>query len=119
MSRAPRSALYLKLAGVFTLCAVGGPLLMYAVTPDPDELFKRFSPELQKHNLENRDRRQAEYDDFRSKLIEYSKSDKPIWAAAKEAQEKARREIQERARGEESQRKEAVRGMREEMERGR
>jgi hypothetical protein len=117
MSR--RTTLYLKLAGVFTLCAVGGPLLMYYVTPDPDELFKRFSPELQKHNLENRERRIAEYEDFRSKMIEYSKSDKPIWEAAKEAQEKARRELVAKGIREEEERRAAQKGMREEMERSR
>lgn len=118
MSRAPRGPLYAKMAGIFTLCAVGGPLLMYALTPDPDELFKRFSPELQKHNLENRERRKAEYEDFRAKMIEYSKSDKPIWIAAQEAQEKARLDIQERARLAEQDRRTVQREMREEMKRG-
>ena len=68
-------------------------MVMYYVTPAEGELFKRFSPELQKHNLENRDRRQRDYEDFVSKLKEYSKSDKPIWEAAAEAQEKARQEL--------------------------
>jgi hypothetical protein len=48
-----------------------------SVTPTEGELFKRFSPELQKHNLENRERRQRDYEDFVGKLKEYSKSDKP------------------------------------------
>jgi hypothetical protein len=48
-----------------------------SVTPNEGELFKRFSPELQKHNLENRERRQRDYEDFVGKLKEYSKSDKP------------------------------------------
>jgi hypothetical protein len=88
-----RGGMYFKMASIFTLCAVGGPILMYYVTPAEGELFKRFSPELQKHNLENRERRQRDYEDFVSKLKEYSKSDKPIWEAAAEAQEKARQEI--------------------------
>lgn len=50
---------------------------MYYVTPAEGELFKRFSPELQRHNLENRERRTAEYLDFAGKMREYSKSDKP------------------------------------------
>lgn len=66
---------------------------MYYVTPSEGELFKRFSPELQAHNLANRDRRQREYEDFLGKLKEYSKSDKPIWEAAAEAQRKARDEL--------------------------
>lgn len=119
MSRAPRGALYAKLIGVFTLCSVGGPLCMYYLTPDPDALFKRFSPELQKQNLENRDRRKAEYEDFRSKMIEYSKSDKPIWVAAEEAREKARLDIVERTRREQKERGEVKEKMRREMEEGR
>ena len=47
------------------------------MTPSEGELFKRFSPELQRYNLENRDRRQRDYEDFVGKLKEYSKSDKP------------------------------------------
>jgi CBP4 len=61
---------------------------MYYVTPSEAELFNRFSPELQAFNLANRDRRQREYEDFVGKLKEYSKSDKPIWEAAAEAQRK-------------------------------
>lgn len=64
---------------------------MYYVTPSEGELFTRFSPELQASNLANRARRQAEYEDFVGKLKEYSKSDKPIWEAAKEAQRKEMR----------------------------
>lgn len=85
--------MYLKMAGVGILFCAGGPALMYYVTPAEGELFKRFSPELQRHNLENRERRTAEYNDFRGKMIEYSKSDKPIWEAAAEAQAKAREEL--------------------------
>jgi hypothetical protein len=118
MSRAPRGPLYFKMASVFIACAVGGPALMYYLTPTPEELFQRFSPELQKSNLENRERRKAEYEDFRHKMIEYSKSDKPIWVAAQEAQEKARLEIQEKARREQREKGEQRRGMREEMEKG-
>ncbi|RMZ87695.1 hypothetical protein DV736_g5083, partial [Chaetothyriales sp. CBS 134916] len=91
-----RGSMYAKMAGVFAICAMGGPVLMYYVTPAEGELFKRFSPELQQHNLENRERRQREYEDFLSKLKEYSRSDKPIWQAAAEAQEKARQELMAR-----------------------
>lgn len=111
--------MYFKLAAVFTLVSVGGPLGMYYLTPDPDSLFQRFSPELQKQNLENRDRRKAEYEDFRSKMIEYSKSDKPIWVAAQEAQEKAREDIVERTRAEQRSRKEQQEAMKREMAAGR
>jgi CBP4 len=66
---------------------------MYYVTPSEGELFKRFSPDLQKRNLEARERRTAEYLDFAGKMREYSKSDKPIWEAAEEAQRKKRAEM--------------------------
>ena len=69
--------------------------MMYYVTPSEGELFKRFSPDLQKRNLEARERRTAEYLDFAGKMKEYSKSDKPIWEAAEEAQRKKRAEIME------------------------
>ena len=39
--------------------------------------FQRFNPDLQKRNLENRERRQQDFDDFVMRLKEYSKSDKP------------------------------------------
>ena len=88
--------MYAKMAAVFIAISAGGPLTMYYLTPTSEELFSRFSPELQKSNLENRARRQADYEDFVGKLKEYSKSDKPIWQAAAEAQEKARAEMMER-----------------------
>ena len=65
---------------------------MYAVTPAEGELFKRFNPELQKHNLEMRDQRKRNYEEFVTQLREYSKSDKPIWEVAAEAQAKARQQ---------------------------
>ena len=79
---------------------------MYYVTPSEGELFKRFSPDLQKRNLEARERRTAEYLDFAGKMREYSKSDKPIWEAAEEAQRKKRAEILEadRVRAQEDER---------------
>lgn len=70
---------------------------MYYITPAEGELFTRFSPELQAFNLANRDRRQREYEDFVGKLKEYSKSDKPIWEAAAEAQRKEREALVRRA----------------------
>lgn len=73
---------------------------MYAVTPAEGELFKKFSPELQKYNLENRDRRKRDYEEFVSQLKEYSKSDKPIWEAAAEAQAKARQQLIEKEEAE-------------------
>lgn len=50
---------------------------MMWVQPTDEELFKRYSPELQKKSLEGRYERQKEFDDFVTKLKEFSKSDKP------------------------------------------
>lgn len=104
-----RGKMYAKMAGIFALCSIGGPAIMYYVTPSEGELFKRFSPELQKRNLDMRDTRQKNYEEFVSQLKEYSKSDKPsmpvelvaweetdidlVWEAAAEAQQKVREDI--------------------------
>lgn len=50
---------------------------MYYVSPTEEELFKKYNPDLQKKSLENRNQKQQEFDEFVSKLKEYSKSDKP------------------------------------------
>jgi hypothetical protein len=47
------------------------------VQPTDEELFQKYNPELQKRSLERRVERQQEFDDFVTKLKEYSKSDKP------------------------------------------
>ncbi len=85
---------------------------MYYVTPSEGELFQRFSPELQASNLANRARRQRDYEDFVGKLKEYSKSDKPIWEAAAEAQRREKEEVIQRGeveRGEVERRRGEVR----------
>lgn len=56
---------------------VGGPALVYYVSPTEEDLFKKYNPDLQKKSLANRHEKQQEFDDFVSKLKEYSKSDKP------------------------------------------
>jgi hypothetical protein len=91
---------------------------MYYVTPSEGELFKRFSPDLQKRNLEARERRTAEYLDFAGKMREYSKSDKPIWEAAEEAQRKKRAEIIEADRLKGSEEERVRREMREAQREG-
>ncbi|OAL19856.1 hypothetical protein AYO22_09383 [Fonsecaea multimorphosa] len=80
------------MAGVFVLCCVGGPALMYYVTPAEGEVFKRFNPDLQKRNLELREQRLKNNEEFVSKLIEYSKSDKPVWIVAAEAEKREKAE---------------------------
>ncbi|EXJ63018.1 hypothetical protein A1O7_03462 [Cladophialophora yegresii CBS 114405] len=80
------------MAGIFTVCCVGGPALMYYVTPAEGEVFKRFNPDLQKRNLELREQRLKNNEEFVSKLIEYSKSDKPIWVVAAEDEKRQKAE---------------------------
>lgn len=47
------------------------------MSPTEEELFKKYNPDLQKKSLANRSQKQEEFDEFVSKLKEYSKSDKP------------------------------------------
>jgi hypothetical protein len=47
------------------------------LTPTEEELFSRYNPELQRRSLENRQQKQEEFDNFVTRLKEYSKSDKP------------------------------------------
>jgi len=76
---------------------IGGPALIYYVTPTEEELFmvnlhslltrqqgcaaadpsQRYNPELQRRSLENRQQKQENFDAFVGRLKEYSKSDKP------------------------------------------
>ena len=84
------------------ILSVGGPALVYWLSPTEEELFKarlsvmgyvqklcpdikqKYNPDLQRRSLENREQRQQDFDDFVNKLKGYSKSDKPIWIAAAE-----------------------------------
>jgi len=45
--------------------------------PTEEELVSRYNPDLKKKSMERRHERQQEFDDFVTKLKEYSKSDKP------------------------------------------
>ncbi|KAF2201349.1 CBP4-domain-containing protein [Delitschia confertaspora ATCC 74209] len=65
---------------------IGGPALVYYVSPTEEELFKKYNPDLQKRALETRQARQEEFEEFVTQLKEYSKSDKPIWAVQKEVE---------------------------------
>ncbi|KAF1997945.1 CBP4-domain-containing protein [Amniculicola lignicola CBS 123094] len=77
---------YIKASGA-ALC-IGGPALVWYITPTEEEIFKKYNPELQKRSLEQRGQRQQEFDDFVMKLREAAKSDKPIWTVQKEMEEK-------------------------------
>lgn len=56
--------------------AIGGPMLVWRITPTEEEVFQRYSPELQKKSLANRYDREKQFDDFVNKLKEYSKDDR-------------------------------------------
>jgi len=47
------------------------------VSPDPDELFSRYNPDLQKKALAEREQRLKDHAEYMAKLMEYSKSNKP------------------------------------------
>ncbi|KAF2083931.1 CBP4-domain-containing protein [Saccharata proteae CBS 121410] len=81
------AATWIKMIASGGLLCIGGPALVYYVTPTEEELFKRYNPELQKRSLENRIGKQQDFDDFVTRLKDYSKSDKHIWEAAAEAEE--------------------------------
>ena len=51
---------------------------------------QKYNPDLQKRSLENREQKQQDFDNFVTKLKEYSKSDKPIWVAAAEDEARQR-----------------------------
>ncbi|KFY06142.1 hypothetical protein V491_08831 [Pseudogymnoascus sp. VKM F-3775] len=61
------------------------------LTPTEEELFARYNPELQRRSLENRQQKQEDFDNFVTRLKEYSKSDKPIWEAAAEMEAKKKK----------------------------
>ncbi|EGP87066.1 unnamed protein product [Zymoseptoria tritici ST99CH_1A5] len=82
---------YVKMAlGGGAIC-IGGPALIYWVTPTEEELFLKYNPELQKRSLEKRKENQENFDEFVNKLKEYSKSDKQIWTVWEQEAEKHRK----------------------------
>ncbi|KAK4965578.1 Assembly factor cbp4 [Elasticomyces elasticus] len=72
------------------ICCIGGPYLIYYVTPTEEELFKRYNPELQRRSLENRRGKQEDFDNFVNRLKEASRSDKPIWTVMEREDENKR-----------------------------
>ncbi|KAK5111785.1 hypothetical protein LTR62_004705 [Meristemomyces frigidus] len=69
---------------------IGGPALIYYVTPTEEELFLRYNPELQRRSLENRQGKQEDFDNFVNRLKQASKSDKPLWTVMEQDDEKRR-----------------------------
>ncbi|EQK98199.1 hypothetical protein G6O67_002047 [Ophiocordyceps sinensis] len=71
--------------------SVGGPAFTYYLTPSEDELRSRYNPELLRKSTEQREEREQEFDEFVTRLKEYSKSDKPIWIVVKEEEERRKK----------------------------
>ncbi|USP80901.1 Assembly factor CBP4 [Curvularia clavata] len=95
----PSAQTYIKAISAGAFLCIGGPALVWYVTPTEEEIFKRYSPELQKKALEGREQRQKDFDAFVGQLKEASRSNKPIWTAQKEmdakrsaAEQQARRD---------------------------
>ncbi|KAM4065085.1 CBP4 domain-containing protein [Hirsutella rhossiliensis] len=78
--------------------SVGGPAFTYYLTPTEDELRARYNPDLRKKSLEKREEREQEFDEFVTRLKEYSKSDKPIWIVVKEEEERRKKTALETGR---------------------
>ncbi|PYH91898.1 hypothetical protein BO71DRAFT_384600 [Aspergillus ellipticus CBS 707.79] len=89
-----RAGTWMKMLGSAIVICVGGPAFVQYIRPTDEELFKRYNPDLQKRSLEEGDRRAQEFDDYVTKLKQWSKSDKSIWHAAMEQQEQKLLEIE-------------------------
>jgi len=90
MAKGLSMAGWIKMIAGGGVIMVGGPALVHYVSPTEEELFKRYNPDLQRRSLENRVGKQQDFDNFVTQLKEYSKSDKHIWAAIAEGEEKQR-----------------------------
>ncbi|KAI5288597.1 assembly factor cbp4 [Ascosphaera acerosa] len=95
-----RGAALAKMAAVGAIFIIGGPALVQYVRPTEEELFQKFNPDLQKRNLELREQRQKDFDDFVAQLKEHSKTDKTIWDSYKETEARRVREYAEARRKE-------------------
>ncbi|CZT21050.1 related to Assembly factor cbp4 [Ramularia collo-cygni] len=87
-----KSITYLKMAATGGIICIGGPALVYWVTPSEEELFLKYNPELQRRSIEKRKENQENFDTFVGKLKEYSKSDKQIWTVWEQEAEKHRKQ---------------------------
>ncbi|KAL7796493.1 hypothetical protein V8C37DRAFT_400250 [Trichoderma ceciliae] len=83
--------LWIKVLVGGTLISVGGPALTYWLVPTEEELRSKYNPELLKRSIEGREERQQEFNEFVTRLKEYSKSDKPIWTVIKEEEERKKK----------------------------
>ncbi|CAC9893416.1 unnamed protein product [Aureobasidium pullulans] len=68
----PGAKLWAKMIGSGAVLCIGGPYLIYYVTPTEEELFMRRS-------LENRKEKQENFNEWVTQLKKHSKSDLPPW----------------------------------------
>ncbi|KAH9828111.1 Assembly factor cbp4 [Teratosphaeria destructans] len=85
-----KTVTWVKMLAAGGVMCIGGPALIYYVTPTEEELFLRYNPELQRRSLERRKEKQEDFDNFVGRLKDYSKSDKPIWTVWEQEAEKRR-----------------------------
>ncbi|KAI2604788.1 CBP4-domain-containing protein [Hypoxylon fragiforme] len=76
---------WIKMMAAGGVMCIGGPALVWWVSPTDEELFKKYNPELQKKSLARRYERQKEFDDFMTQVKADSKSSKPIWTVQEDA----------------------------------
>ncbi|KAJ5887755.1 hypothetical protein N7495_007796 [Penicillium taxi] len=89
-----RAGLWFKVIAGGILISIGGPAFVEYIRPTDEELVKRYNPELRKRSAEQGQQRAQEFDDYVTKLKEWSKSDKSIWFAAQEELDAKRAQIE-------------------------
>ncbi|KAF7560732.1 hypothetical protein G7046_g3401 [Stylonectria norvegica] len=95
--------LWAKCIGGGAVVAVGGPAFTMWLSPTEEELRAKYNPELRKKSLENREEKQQDFDDFVTRLKQYSKSDKPIWVVVREEEERKKKAIMAAAKEEQKE----------------
>jgi len=83
--------MYLRMGIATAVLCIGGPLIVYSVIPNEDELFKRYSPALQREVLATRDQRRKDYEEFLERLRGIAKDPRPLWEIEKEEVERVRK----------------------------
>jgi len=76
---------------VSVVVAVGGPAFTAWLSPSEEEIRAKYNPDLRRRSIEGKAQREQEFDEFVTRLKEYSKSDKPIWIVVKEEEERMKK----------------------------
>jgi CBP4 len=59
------------------IIAVGGPAFTAWLSPSEEEIRAKYNPDLRQRSIEGKAQREQEFDEFVTRLKDYSKSDKP------------------------------------------